>query len=284
MFLKPAREYSYCGNGTYTSADGFVSSLPAFQCRFLDTYDTVYPAVESSALFLSTRINDTIQAILDPACANLTVPTCAYDDLATTTYYVPETELTTLLIDHTMSVPSLNFSKSSLDMTGSLHDSEARSIDPCHAYTKRGFPCPNGQGNFSFAVALGDQGEPDIIAVDTLLEAASPDWSGQPLRLDNIAGQVSKYGSETYRYAGIVFVVAINYDNYWSYDDDAVRYTYTVTQIPNSDFKAEEVVRLPTDGLPQRQILDRHGVRIVVSQGGKIGRFNLATLLVLLGA
>lgn len=277
QFLKTPEGYPYCGNGTYTSADGLVAGLPAFPCRYLDTFDSVYPAVESSALFLSTRINDTLQAITDPACVNLTEPFCGYDQLAMATYFVPATELTTLLIDHTMSVPSLNFSRSSLDMTGYILDGKGNQLDPCTPYYERKLPCPNAMGNFSFAVELGQDGEPDIVAVDTFLEAAGVQ------NLDDIAGSVQKFGSETYRYAGIMFVVTINYDNYWSYDEDAVRYIYTVTQIPNSDFKAEEVVRLPSTGLPRRQIIDRHGVRIVVSQGGKIGRFNLATLLVNLG-
>jgi hypothetical protein len=192
------------------------------------------------------------------------------------TYFIPGTELITILLDHTMSVPSLNFSKSSLDMTGVIEGQDKEVVDPCLAYVRRGYKCPNLATGGRFNISFGSQGSADIIALDTLLTAA-----GVP-SLDDQAGTLDKFQVETFRYAGIVMVVSINYDNYFSYNENAVQYIASVKIVENADFKAEEVA--PNAGIDpeQRRIIDRHGVRIVITQGGKVGRAAVGQLLIVL--
>lgn len=279
-YQKNSSWHRYCLDGTnpnrtYTSHDGKIKNLPAFECRYLDTFDSVYPAIEAQAIFISTRINDTIQ-LLPAGCQDIPRPDCRYDTSSIVTYFVPGTELITILLDHTMSVPALNFSKSSLDMTGIIEDQDKKPVDPCLAYSRRGYECPHPENGAAFNISFGTQGVADIIALDTLLTAAGI------VSLDDQAGSIGKFSTETFRYAGIVMVVSINYDNYFSYNENAVQYVASVKIVENADFKAEEVA--PNAGIDpeQRRIIDRHGVRIVITQGGKVGRAAVGQLLIVL--
>ncbi|KAA0149765.1 hypothetical protein FNF29_05775 [Cafeteria roenbergensis] len=278
-YLRNSSRHRYCmidgKNRTYTSSDGLIPDLPAFECRYLDTFDTVYPPVEAQALFISTRVNDTLQQ-LPPNCTDLPRPSCRYETTSVETYFVPGTELVTLLIDHTMSVPSLDFSKSSLDMTGRIEYTNGTEVNPCDAYTRRGYLCPTFANGAGFEITFGTQDAADIIALDTLFQAADV------RSLDERAGNIGKFTSETFRYAGIVLIVTVNYDNYFSYDENKVQYILTSKLVPDADFKAEEINPGPGIDETTRRIIDRHGVRIVITQGGKIGRFAVSQLLIVL--
>jgi hypothetical protein len=281
-FQRPPSLHRYCkvpGRSSYNSSDGRLFDLPTFPCRYLDTYDSVYPPIESEALFVSTRVNDTMQR-LPSNCQNLPVPSCTYKSYSLDTYFVPEIELVTVLMDHTMSVPSLNISKSSLEMSGMILGPDldpSRPIDPCALYNRYEIPCPTlASTNGSYAIAFGTDGLPDIVALGTLLEAAGV------LSLDTVSGTAAKFNSETFRYNGIMLIVTINYNNYFSYNQSAVQYIMSVQEVENADFKAEEVVPGPGVDNSTRQIISRHGIRIVVTQGGRIGQFAVGTLLIVL--
>lgn len=60
------------------------------------------------------------------------------------------------------------------------------------------------------------------------------------------------------------------------------RYTYRVSAIPDAEFKSEQP--LPASGSieEKRTVLNRHGIRIVVTQTGKIGKFEFQAMLLAL--
>lgn len=111
----------FCGNGTATYPG--PSSLPfqAYPCRYYDPYDAVDPGLEPGAMFVSTRITESNQT-LSNACLYQPVPSCQYVTVSTTTYFIGDVEMMTLLLDHTFSSNQLGTSKSAMGMVGQLQD------------------------------------------------------------------------------------------------------------------------------------------------------------------
>lgn len=97
---------------------------------------------------------------------------------------------------------------------------------------------------------------------------------------------VGKATDESHRYAGMVLVVRVFYDNTHSMNTADVRYTYSVRHVPSTEFKVEEPMYgvAATGGAVQRTIVDRHGIRIVFLQTGKIGTFDFQNFLVQMAA
>lgn len=251
----------YCGNGTYPMGD---LQIPQMECRFLDQYDAVFPALESAATFLTTRVSETLQD-LPPGCEHELSLDCQYNNVSTSVYAVGDVEFFTLLIDHTMNVPSLNISRAATEMTGNLLNSDGTAIDPCQSYKDQGWDCP-------VYINVHRQGHHDIISIKTLMQAAGLDT------LDTALGKDRP--GESIRFGGTILLVQIDYSNYGSLGKEKVAYNYKVSQVLDTEFKVEQV--LPDRGAEKatRTIVDRHGMRIVIQQTGKIGAFSFQTLLV----
>ena len=124
---------------------------------------------------------------------------------------------------------------------------------PLADYDKIGKPCPPYIHERFTSVN-------DIVPIATLLRAAGIS------SLDEPSGPANP--DESQRYAGVVLVLSIAYSNYVSYNASRVVYSYTVTAVPNTEFKTEQVIPAPGSDLPNRTIVDRHGVRIFVVQSG----------------
>ena len=73
--------------------------------RYIDAYDSVYPSMENGAIFLATRITSTPQSVT-PSCAGFGSESCKYANGPATTTYVGDPDMFTLMIDHTMNVPT----------------------------------------------------------------------------------------------------------------------------------------------------------------------------------
>lgn len=271
----PADEYyrsdrPYCGDGgTFPAAGGRPAGR--HPCVFWDQYDAVFPPVEATATFLTTRFSRSVYT--RPAnCTVLSDPACRYGPAENkTAFFVSDPTFFTLFIDHTMNAPSLDVSRSAVDMDGVLASGagrSGRSVDPCAAYEGWGFTCPP-------FISVGDPGKTDILPLAALLQAAGTNLS------DFVSSDSSSsLYNETKRYAGVVLLVSIEYDNFFSYDPDAVRYTYAVSEVANTEFKAQQVIPEPGEDTQRRVLLDRHGVRVLVQQTGTIGKFDFSTLLV----
>lgn len=90
--------------------------------------------------------------------------------------------------------------------------------------------------------------------------------------------------AETMRNSGLVIMLQIEYDNTFSFDQNKYQYDIRVLQVEGTDFKGEQVIPVnPQDGLLQRVVRNRHGVRIVVTQAGMVGEFRFQQLLIQLG-
>lgn len=89
-------------------------------------------------------------------------------------------------------------------------DTNGNQVDPCQPYKRRGKTCPD-------YIRVGRQEEYDIMPMVSLLEAAGID------SLDAAAGDVGVIQTETLRVSGIVLLVEVTYDNYFTYNPDNVR-------------------------------------------------------------
>ena len=80
-----------------------------------------------------------------------------------------------------------------------------------------------------------------------------------------------------------ILLVDIEYSNYdaetHSMLPSVVTYTYRVSTVNNTEYKYVETDRY-SEVAYERQRVNRHGVRILVSQSGRIGYFDFQTLLI----
>lgn len=231
-------------------------------------------SVGAGAIFATSRVKIIDQVLNSPECANLSYPTCNYTNQGPTSYYfVPDLEFFTLYIDHTMSVVEFNLNRTASQMSGTLVDLEGNKLDPCAPYARKGWVCPPQRPNAP-GVAVGDVATLDIVPLATILEAAGI------MDMDQVAGTTPDLVNQTMRNAGIILVMSLTYDNYHSFHEDDITYKYSVNQIPNAEYKGEQV--FPGAGIDDytRTIFDRHGLRIVVRQSGTVGHWDIPTLLV----
>lgn len=284
LYSLPAQDTSFCLYDGSGSSGQTVPGGPPFSrypCQYLDAYDAVYPGTEAGALFLATRITRSEQALSDPGCQNLPRRNCSYVTSTNSSSYTADVEFFKLSIGHVMTAPDLDdarLSQSALDMAdGCISTGETCQtgvVDPCSFYVSRGFVCPPD-------IAVGQPGRTDTIAVGTLLQAAGI------YSLDEAAGEASHPGpllQETLRNAGFTILVTVLYSNYYEqthrFDQDTIVYRYKVSLVRNEAFSGTETLPGPGSGAPNRTLLERHGVRIVVKQAGTIGAFNVAVMLV----
>ena len=92
-----------------------------------------------------------------------------------------------------------------------LQDYQGNDVDVCEAYHRIGKECPSN-------IRFGEKDVYDIVSVATLLSAAGID------SLDSAGGDVGSIQRQTHRYAGLVLLLDIHYDNYFTYDPTNVRY------------------------------------------------------------
>ena len=260
--------YEYTGPG----AQGVLTArLP---CLFFDENFAVPNPLEANALFLTTRFTTLRQEASPANCTAEQYTFCSFNTTSSVYALVADAEMFTLLIDHSMAVPSLGISRTASQMAGNIQGYSGQDdyADPCAPYVAYRAGCP------SF-VAVGVSGLRDIVPLKSLLNAAGIS------SLDQVAGTDPTLSNETLRYSGLVLLVEIFYSNQFvdtgSYNTSDIRYTYRVATVRNSEFKAQGAVT--ADNIvpsAAREIFDRHGVRIVVSYTANVGGLDLQTLLV----
>jgi hypothetical protein len=185
----------------------------------------------------------------------------------------PHTSLTmycshrfTLYIDHSMNAPRLGYTRNALDMTGGLVGKDGKDIDVCQFYKDNVCPKP---------IAVGQANASDIVPLAALLKAADVD-------LDTFSpstGGGGKRDNYSKRFAGVVLLVRVFYDNTFTYNTGHFRYRYEVEEVSNTQFKAIQPEYDMGDDT-HRTLNNRHGLRLVFQQAGMVGRFNFQTMLV----
>ncbi len=275
QYVLPPNDLAYCGSGTYPVNGRLGRQLT---CTYDDALSAVFPEVEESSTFLTTRLSTEHQG-LPPNCSTPATLECTYDTYQRVDTYLAQPELFTLLIDHSVSSPELDISANSFSMDGRLTypgddtgaSGNGKSFDPCWVYGALFNPAKPCVTTGPGGIRVGQKDTFDIVPIGSLLAA------GGVTSLDTVVG--GNHPNETRRDAGGIYVVNIDYDNYYSYFPSNIRYAYSVSQVVGVQFKAEEVAPAPGASLPNRTIFDRHGTRLLFSQGGRIGAFRATALL-----
>ncbi|KAF9972754.1 cytochrome c oxidase subunit 1 [Actinomortierella ambigua] len=109
----------------------------------------------------------------------------------------------------------------------------------------------------------------DVMRVGDLLRAAD-------IQLDTISESPMATRNETIRSAGVVIIVVIQYGAV-GWNPNKISYRYMPKAIPDQEYKAVETIRDFQAG--RRVEINRHGIKIVISQHGQLGKFSLMTLL-----
>jgi hypothetical protein len=282
LFGPRAIDFSIDANaGTYAfTPGGKTDGAVWFQqraCEFLDESGAL-PLAETDRVFLSTEERVTYQSVNSSECgATLNSSKCVFsppynknNPNVTRRAFVADVEYFTLLVDHNMNAPLAKLAYTVKQMAGFLLDRNSDPIDACAAYSM--YPsCP------SF-IAIGQQGDPDIISIRTLLDAA-----GIP-SLDTLSGSDdADVQTTSRREAGVVIVLDISYSNFYlgaqssslklgsgTLDNSKVIYTYKVSTVPNTEYKFITATN-PYGVETSRELWNRHGVRIIVTTSGRVG-------------
>lgn len=134
-----------------------------------------------------------------------------------------------MLIDHSMTCHALGLYRSSIDMVGTVRDASGNIYHPCDVFPPD--DCPE-------YIRVGNQLDPDDIQIETLIRAAGIESLEAP------AGTKGPLAEESMRYAGVVITVTIQYSNYYrdtgSWREDYIVYWYTVSAVPNAEFKTQD--------------------------------------------
>ena len=196
-------------------------------------------------MFVSTRVSESPQ-VLSEDCVGQPTPDCVYKNVGNgTTFYVGNTEYSTLLTDFTLSSASQGVTVAASSIRGTIVDQAGKVMDPCDDYTSRGWKCdPN--------IRVGQPGpNRDVMPLQTLLRAAGIG------SLDDVSSTIG----ETHRYSGLILTITVSVSNYWaktgSFKEGNFVYTYSVQAVQDAEFKAEEVSPSPGSDSLNRTILDR---------------------------
>lgn len=262
----PPSNLTYClDNSTYSSSfDSFHKKK--LQCRYWDAPLVLYPGMESSSMFISTRVNIEYEYLYNNVTgqncsAEMLSPDCKYipskeDPLIET--YIADPERFTIMIDHAVYAPRVGIQRDGTSLDGYIKGPDGEKMEVPHTDHQR----------------VGEPGVADIISVATMLKAAGVD------DLDAESDYISPKNDshrESFRYAGAVFVVYMVYSNTETYDLYDVQYYYQVTRLKKTEFKSVQPIL--TKNIDKRKLYNRHGVRLIFQQVGNLGKFDFQTLL-----
>jgi len=240
-------QYPYCSsyNDSSLHLPAEIMQLP---CIVWDESEALFPADELDAMMITTRVTQSIEQRLcaeSGPCAEpwVTVSSTSSLFLAGINNYTIKVEHSFQAIEFYKSSHSTDFSGSTGSLTGNMVDQNGNVLQSF------------GQG-------------PDIITLDRFLQAAG-------ITLGAAADYISAKPGESKRSSGVVLLVALDYENNGS--PTAPTYQYRVSDIPGSEYKSVEVLRL-NDTF--RLVNDRHGVKLVFLTTGAIGVFDFQTTLV----
>eukprot|EP01089_Gocevia_fonbrunei_P006354 TRINITY_DN1699_c0_g1_i1.p1 TRINITY_DN1699_c0_g1~~TRINITY_DN1699_c0_g1_i1.p1 ORF type:complete len:391 (-),score=50.34 TRINITY_DN1699_c0_g1_i1:72-1244(-) len=243
----PPEDIPYCLTGNHTSYNGFET----FQCLYWDENLAVYPIVEQTAMFVTTRVTISEQN-LEPTGCEMSDNHCHYVVNGTAIdYFIASIEKFTLLIDHSMYVDVLGIQANSQDLPGELLNSDG---DEMH--------------NLPINNTVGVKGHADILDLSVVLQAAG---------LNTFDGPSNANRELSTRDNGLVVLIFITYSNTYTFDTNNIRYQYTVKIVDDTKFKAQQSIYTKT----QEEIVvwNRHGLRIIFLQVGELGKFDFQVLL-----
>eukprot|EP00040_Diaphanoeca_grandis_P018537 m.97503 g.97503 ORF g.97503 m.97503 type:complete len:450 (-) comp26982_c0_seq5:41-1390(-) len=274
--LTPVDTYEYCSQNPNTN---FPENLTK-PCVFWDAIEAKH--VQDRSVLLTTMFQAMTQTRQNCSLNPTPKQNCSQlwqNDENVTFNYVAGIENFTLLVDHVVETPTLGLGSSATAMAGKLlvqHDSTvcvAQKGQDIHGQRTNNAPCfvtPQISNGFDYF---------DIL---TLLRAG--DLDGKEIYLDDLG-----YKHKPYRQNGGVLLLTISYSNWlhWSgpYDwsnfptitSRPITYTYSAKLMSDSKYKYETTAYPTRD---TRLVKTLYGLRIVVLQGGTLGKFDVSVLIV----
>eukprot|EP01088_Endostelium_zonatum_P006201 TRINITY_DN18305_c0_g1_i1.p1 TRINITY_DN18305_c0_g1~~TRINITY_DN18305_c0_g1_i1.p1 ORF type:complete len:443 (-),score=81.61 TRINITY_DN18305_c0_g1_i1:24-1352(-) len=254
---------SYCEGSLNPIINGTL--LP---CLYWTEELALYPVVEQSAMFITTRVNVSTKvaitnrnvtaastfdangtATISPNCL-LNSSNCFYTKTQQSALYVAIPELFTIKIAHAWQAILFNEGElASLSNKGVFVYSDGKRVEA------------------TGAEVIGVYGKDDIIYLSTFLRAAG-------ISFDTLVDGLVP------RYDGVIILIVLSYTNTDGYRTNEYSYTYTATYVTGAQFKVVQEIY----GKNYQTILEfnRHGVRLLIVQSGEIGRFDFQTLLLTL--
>ncbi|KAK9762161.1 hypothetical protein K7432_012377 [Basidiobolus ranarum] len=230
-------------------------------CLFWTTNQIVVRQ-DPTAVFLTTSVSMK-RYLQPPGCNNLLpgIPGCKFDlqvPIQTEEYFIADIERYTLLIRHSMK----RFPEGPLIQSNSL---------PGSLIGMNGKVYPNAdQGHFTNETRL-DSLPGDLMSIGTILGASN-------VYLDDLslAPDADRRIGETLRASGVSIPVSIKYQNQ-PLDPGDISYQYFPDSTNAEVYGFEEAQYDPENG--SYLVYKRHGIQLVFSQTGNLGRFSLLLLL-----
>eukprot|EP01132_Coremiostelium_polycephalum_P008552 gene8552-10516_t len=245
--MEPSEEYKNDNPPYCSSAGPEYMGFPTKQCQWWDETLVLYPPSSESSIFVTTRVTSSQERLNN---CSLTSPNCRYTDSQDQNFFIADVDNFTILIDHTLSAPTLGIQYNAKQLAGKLLDSKGNDWTP---------PEPN---------VVGVPGEDDILTLDTIIQAAG---------LDSLDDPGLANSSRSIRDDGLLIMCFITYSNTFSFNPNRFRYTYQFSLIQNTKFKIVEPIY--TTGIDDRYVINRHGVRIIFIQTGTLGKFDFQVML-----
>ncbi|KAG0001574.1 cytochrome c oxidase subunit 1 [Entomortierella chlamydospora] len=180
------------------------------------------------------------------------------------TSLVADIERFTLMLEHSIRGQASGVQMRSGNMvSGLLRDSQSGEV--LRTFTNESRYVSTGSGNDTELVHLAG----DVMTMGEFLKASG-------VNLDDPSMAPTATAGETVRTSGVVVIVVIQYAAK-GWNPNRISYEYLPKAIPDQEYKVIETIRDFRDG--NRVEINRHGVRIVFSQTGQLGKFSLMTLL-----
>jgi hypothetical protein len=263
----------------YTNSKGFSLNQSQANCLYLDNRYALVSDSEVNAMFLPTRVS-IIDEVVTPfaPCINLQQEFCEWTTVSSNLTYTADVSMFTLLIDHSFT-STVGASYNVRQMEGKLLAADGAEFDPCSVYSSYSSGCPT-------YITSGGSGTTSVFPMQALLQAGGLE------SLDEPASTIGSLALETRRYAGLVMIIDIQYTNFYlpgggikfgsnSFREDKVVFAYRVSVVPEQDYKSELVITADENKYaPTRTTYNQHGMRIIVTQSGRIGLFNFQALLI----
>ncbi|KAJ3119336.1 cytochrome c oxidase subunit 1 [Nowakowskiella sp. JEL0407] len=261
-------------------------------CLYWTADEIVFPYPgEINTLFITTRVTISTSQALPAACvtppqsAFLSALTpqnynCTPQSISATAnkkkYYIANVEDVTILLDHSV--------RTQFSSGGDAGKFDYASYNEIDMDGKLISGCKNAVGsvaiNFNATTRKNStyNTKLDVISVRDLLRASacSSDGNATGLKLDSASNSPGSAADETWRSTGTVISVPIYYENEVG-NPQILHYTYLPAQLNGTEYKIVQHITNP-DGTVT--YLNRHGIRIILTQFGAIGVFDFQSLLI----
>ncbi|CAB4434667.1 unnamed protein product [Rhizophagus irregularis] len=260
---------SYCSENSLPPTKPSSCAEEKLPCVYWGAKEIQYASDATGVGFFTTRAN--VAKYPPGACNFLSASSpedaCIFNSKTTpgeflmNKSFIADIENYTVMIEHSVGSVDGNIILSNTHMDGQFLSNDGKTVIKSYTGASRFETDPNANG--------------DIITMKEILDAA-----GAKLDACSFAPGANKDEYESNRSSGIVIAIVIEYENVL-FKNNVFTYKYHPQVIDGAEYKAIESI-YNVDG--SYTIKERHGIRLVLEQYGKISSFDFITLLVNLTA